>query len=1383
VRKRLQWEALAEFGYLARRGRALERVGCAALGMRPEQVEQALARLGPELRESLGLHSLAPERVAWLVWGLLFHLKHRGAIVHPFVHGYIEQGGRAYVLGRLPFLPNIGPHSRRPVFLSLGARHGEFDTIERSNRSTWYQDWVRKTLAGDGLLPEKIDHELYAVVCAALVAAGVLSSIDAANGSVLGLSPGALFLEGETTCLATEDGASELVVPASLAPLLAGMPAMDLAVPGAYAQRERPAHWVAHTYRTAEVRRVIAAEHTGLLDRKTILEPLEARFKSEAGEPWNENLLSATPTLEMGVDIGDLSSVLLCSVPPTQANYLQRVGRAGRRDGNALTVTVATGGPHDLYFYARPEEMMAGPVEPPGVFLNASAVLFRQLTAFCLDAWVATGIDESAMPVTLGPVIDAVDRYEQQRFPYNFIDFVKAQATTFLEGFCKLLADSLTERTRAAMEGFVFGGDDSDGLRVRLVKRLQAVAEERKAFANRAKSLKNELDKLKRAPQDEATQASIEAARRERDSIMEVNRSTNAKNLLNFLTDEGLIPNYAFPEEGVTLRSVLWRRRREPVPGGSPYESWVLEYERGAAAAIQELAPNSHFFASGRRVQVDQIDLTLSPVESWRLCASCSHAERLDRGDAHSVCPRCGDVHWADVGQQRHLVRLRHVMANSEDVRSRIDDGSDERDVAFFNRQLLPDFLKSDVQFAYRIASDTLPFGFEFVRKVVFRDINFGKLAASGDTTFVGGREAVRGGFRLCRHCGKVQTGRRRNAEAGADTQDHAFDCPQKDQNDPEAIIDCLYLYREFQSEALRILLPVTRTETDARVVPSLSAAIRLGLRLQFGGKVDHLHMVPYEEPDRTSGTTRRYLLIYDTVPGGTGYLDDLLRDASRLFDVLQLARDHMSACPCNQDTEADGCYRCLFAYRLGSGITSTSRRTAVESLSEILDAWDKLEAVETLSDILINPSFESALEARFIEAFQRRGGVDPSVRIQQDVVRGKPGYYLRVGDNEYTVEPQVALGSGDGVSAQSKPDFLIRPARSALECLPVAVFTDGFEYHKSSATEDTYKRLAIQQSGRFWTWSLTWQDIEDGLANRDGSPHPLPASGSANFAEHAARVAVALGAEHLMQQLYRSPFDLLIEWLRRPEEALWAGAVFARLLAWAQSSADTPEVEATRTWILQQAPGPVREPLETMDGALCGNVRLGEPGSAPALRWVLPGSALKSPLQPREMVALLWLEPTASPDEKSWREAWSKGLAAANLLQFLPRAPAVTAEGCASGIYEGAGWARLRSEAQLVAATGPEDWQAVLVEAVSEAADGLNRLLAGGAPAPVAGYELLDESGAIVADAELAWLDARVAVLRADQAGQRPVWQTTDWTTVVIGDGWDTQVLARLSG
>ena len=92
---------------------------------------------------------------------------------------------------------------------------------------------------------------------------------------------------------------------------------------------------------------------------------------------------------------------MLCSVPPAQANYLQRIGRAGRRDGNALNLTVANARPHDLFFFAEPKEMIAGHVDAPGVFLDASAVLERQLTAFCFDRWIAD-TPRAAIPTKLG---------------------------------------------------------------------------------------------------------------------------------------------------------------------------------------------------------------------------------------------------------------------------------------------------------------------------------------------------------------------------------------------------------------------------------------------------------------------------------------------------------------------------------------------------------------------------------------------------------------------------------------------------------------------------------------------------------------------------------------------------------------------------------------------------------------------------------------------------------------------------------------------------------------------------------------------------------------------------------------------------------------------
>jgi superfamily II DNA/RNA helicase len=213
------------------------------------------------------------------------------------------------------------------------------------------------------------------------------------------------------------------------------MPCLD-AVESNYEQLiPEAADWWVRRFSQGDLRRVIAAEHTGLLERQE-REALELRFKDKKPKPWFENLLSATPTLEMGVDIGDLSSVLLCSVPPNQASFLQRMGRAGRRDGNAMTTTLADGNsPHDLYFFAETEEMIAGEVAPPGVFLQAAEVLRRQLFAFCMDDWVSSLSNANALPEKTSQALDAVEQAKQDRFPYIFCDHVLKHEQRLFDSF------------------------------------------------------------------------------------------------------------------------------------------------------------------------------------------------------------------------------------------------------------------------------------------------------------------------------------------------------------------------------------------------------------------------------------------------------------------------------------------------------------------------------------------------------------------------------------------------------------------------------------------------------------------------------------------------------------------------------------------------------------------------------------------------------------------------------------------------------------------------------------------------------------------------------------------------------------------------------------
>ena len=126
-------------------------------------------------------------------------------------------------------------------------------------------------------------------------------------------------------------------------------------------------------------------------------------------------------------------------------------------------------------------------------------------------------------------------------------------------------------------------------------------------------------------------------------------------------------------------------------------------------------------------------------------------------------------------------------------------------------------------------------------------------------------------------------------------------------------------------------------------------------------------------------------------------------------------------------------------------------------------------------------------MEARFIESLKRLGGVGsiPMVKLVQDVVNGKSGFVLEVGGQRYRVEPQCDVGAEQGVLAASKPDFVIWPWATGSKRRPVAVFCDGWAYHKDCLREDALKRSALVASGRFWCWSVTHNDVMDALAGK----------------------------------------------------------------------------------------------------------------------------------------------------------------------------------------------------------------------------------------------------------------------------------------------------------
>jgi ATP-dependent helicase Lhr and Lhr-like helicase len=82
--------------------------------------------------------------------------------------------------------------------------------------------------------------------------------------------------------------------------------------------------------------------HHGSLS-KFIREEAEDQIKNEA-----KGVISATSTLELGIDIGDLDKVVQCQSYPSVNSFLQRMGRTGRRSGKNAHILSITDNEKDF---------------------------------------------------------------------------------------------------------------------------------------------------------------------------------------------------------------------------------------------------------------------------------------------------------------------------------------------------------------------------------------------------------------------------------------------------------------------------------------------------------------------------------------------------------------------------------------------------------------------------------------------------------------------------------------------------------------------------------------------------------------------------------------------------------------------------------------------------------------------------------------------------------------------------------------------------------------------------------------------------------------------------------------------------------------------------
>jgi len=657
LERRLDWEIWSEYTFDCRIGRTLEKTGSSTLEVKPAIWRQAVETLLTRLREKIGqLRKLDRQTLTQFLAGLVQNMKNRGAVGQADLWPYVESLGSTYLLGKQRgkciWRPNFSSSSRAPVFLT--SRGGErFQTLIRQPNKpapTWYEDWLEKSFYGLDQSVSDSAQPIYELVLTSLRESGLIFEHAVRGARVWGLQPAAFQVTPQVVQFRCRHCSYSVSVGEDDAAAFEGNRCMRYRCDGYFQRSAQVDDYYRRLYTSGDVKRIFPAEHTGLLER-AVRESVESGFRNST-RPGDPNLLSCTPTLEMGINIGDLSSVALCSVPPKPSNYLQRVGRAGRTNGNSFVLTVANARSHDLFFYFEPEEMIQGRVETPGCFLNASAVLERQFTAYVFDRWVESGVPEGALPNELRPVLDAIDSGDQAKgFPANLITFFEQRRTALEDGFLAMFGPETADYTRQRIRDFSREEEIGiRGLKGSIKGGLEQLAAERKTLRNRVQALTKRIRDVKQDPaRDQNFEETLQQLLRERAALTEIVRFINERNVLNFFTDEGLLPNYAFPEAGVVLRSVIYRLNAKAKDGEEgKYRTFTYEYERPASAAILELAPANHFYAEGRKLEIDQVNLQVSQIEPWRFCSDCSYLELEGRTEPRASCPQCGSPIWAD---------------------------------------------------------------------------------------------------------------------------------------------------------------------------------------------------------------------------------------------------------------------------------------------------------------------------------------------------------------------------------------------------------------------------------------------------------------------------------------------------------------------------------------------------------------------------------------------------------------------------------------------------------------------------------------------------------------------------------------------------------------
>jgi DEAD/DEAH box helicase domain-containing protein len=326
------------------------------------------------------------------------------------------------------------------------------------------------------------------------------------------------------------------------------------------------------------------------------LAPEENRRLQDLFKAGVRNILSSTTTLELGIDIGGLTAVLMSNVPPGKVNYLQRAGRAGRRaDGSSLVLTFVRPRPFDREVFVRFDEYLKKPLRSPRVFLERKRIVRRHMHAFWLgeffrctylaDKPVGAMNAFGNMGVFCG--LPLVQKWEKGCPPPS----LRESNTVIAEQFSNFVRDHINDsQYDEALQAIVHATaiEDSVADRDKLCKDLiqdfeKAIAEWKADYENLLKVWEAAIAKEKRAMAN---------------AIYYQLKQLYNTTVIEALADKQFLPRYGFPI-GLMHLKVIAAAPGEPA---RIREEDQFRLERPGLLALGEYVPGSHLLVGGKLI-------------------------------------------------------------------------------------------------------------------------------------------------------------------------------------------------------------------------------------------------------------------------------------------------------------------------------------------------------------------------------------------------------------------------------------------------------------------------------------------------------------------------------------------------------------------------------------------------------------------------------------------------------------------------------------------------------------------------------------------------------------------------------------------------------------